>query len=77
MRNTMGLSWDHGGRRVVALLLAVVLVFSLVGMMAAQSFEDYTAAPAVTVDHPDDDMTVAGASWSFKSMMFARGASWS
>ena len=82
----MGLSWDHStGRKIVALFVALLLAFSLVGIIAAGSSGDVdTAAPMVEV--ADGETLVAlGGSWSFMSYdpsdgfggMSARGASWS
>ena len=86
MLKTLGLSWDHtNGRRLIALLVVLLLAFSLVGAITTQATADVEATPQ-SVEMADGTTLLAGGSWSFFTRytppggfdgMSARGASWS
>ena len=86
MLRTLGLSWDHtNGRRMIALLVVLLLAFSMVGILTTQAPGDVDAAPQ-SAELADGEMLLAGGSWSFMTSfdpkggfgtMSARGASWS
>lgn len=88
MLRALGLSWDHtNGRRLIALLVVLLLAFSIVGILTTQAPGDVGAAPD-SAEIVDGEALLAGGSWSFVTRynpkggfdfdgMSARGASWS
>ncbi len=75
----LGLSWATGGKRLVAALLAVVLVASLLFTLALSSpVNDVAAAEHQEIAQDDGEMLLAGNSWSFRTFRFLpMGNSWS